>query len=63
MTGLKGNARQFLQLALEAIEFAIPPTSRQQRRVVGAGHRAIVRIGIMPDGLDLDGDLRRRSLS
>ena len=55
--GLERHARQLLQLALEAIEFAVRPAPRQQRRIVGAGHRAIVRIGIMPDGLDLDGDL------
>ena len=43
--------------ALEAIEIAIRPAARQQRRIVGAGHRPIVRIGIVPNGLDLDRDL------
>ena len=55
--GLERHARQLLQLALEAIEFTIRLAAGQQRCIVGAGHRPVVRIGIMPNGIDLDRDL------
>lgn len=53
---LKGHARQLLELALEAIEIAVSPALRDQGGIVGAGHGAVVRIGVVADGLDHDVD-------
>ena len=52
----KRHPGQFLEAAFKPVEIAVGFAPRQQRRVVGAGHRPIVRIGIMADGLDLDVD-------
>ncbi|WGR92351.1 hypothetical protein MTX20_30405 [Bradyrhizobium sp. ISRA435] len=53
----EGHAGQLLQLALETIELAVGPTRGEQGRIVGAGHRAVIRIVIMTNGIDLDSNL------
>ena len=46
--------RQFLEVTRKAIEGAVRRAPRQQRGIVGAGHRAIGRVGVVAQGLDLD---------
>ena len=50
------HAGQFLQAPFKTIEVSVGPALRQQRGIVGAGHRAVIRIRVVADGPDHDVD-------